>query len=660
MKAVPSILTFALFLLPQTVPAPVAAENPQSAVPGSRAPLFDMPLLSGDGYMNSRELFSSHAYTFLVFWESGCPHCVELLTGCELFYQDHATENIGVFGIHLDEGNLFEVSQLIEANGITFPQAWDTGGEAAQNYNAPLGTFTLFLVDQRGEIIARKPDPEGDIQAIMKEMLAAEKVSIAGREVEEVAVPGGEEADEGVRYLGGIVFRGDQRIRFLGIDARGMDAAGPYGEEVHPGNNLLFRFELEMSRRLGRHVRIGGLLRISNEGKEVLEAGPKYLGSEWGSAYAEITARRFLLRLGYYEIFMTPLTLMRWDWDDNPRVGGNASCGCGATAGILLVKSLEELNPELTFEGGITFYRSPNIETRAFYAIPRRATETTYLEVRSTGAERADYSLEIYGFESLWKKFDSRTGSSWKAGLHLVGSWENRHSVDFIRLGYPVVYPWNESILITATWNVPIVRSVDLRGEWIVWNQAKSHGFGVSCCDDLLKVEGRGGIAGVVFERLPVWRFRADYLYLTANFYSPFAALSYEPDREGVRFSTDIPVFRDVAVVSLFYKRLRELEVLVTGADREKASLLGASIDVELPNGLGGGVGWLDHGKWRKGSVSPFDEVRKALVVTTRYGLNKNSSVQLQYQRIDGRITWSDQDSESLTNLFSVYLTGRF
>lgn len=638
-------------LLTAAVALPVAAQVPDSR----QAPHFELPRLNGSGYIYSRELFSSHPRTILVFWDSGCPHCVESLIECEMFLAEQTSGDPAMVGIHADQGNLSDVFELIEANGISFPQLWDLGGETGQNYGIALASFTLFLVDRAGRIIAQRLDPQGSMRDALAAMLEHQNQE-ERRSADHQRIP--DQEAERTSILHGLVFHGEQRVRFLGIDARGAGAAGPYGETVQPGNHLLYRFELEMSRRITRHLRIGGLLRISNEGKDVLESGPQYLGSEWGSAFAEVTAGRFQLRIGYYDIYMTPLTLMRWDWNDNPRIGGDAGCGCGAAAGILLVESLEELNPELTFEGGTVAYRISGLEARAFYAIPRRASKTSYQEVRSTGADRADYSLEIYGFESLWGRYDARTGSSYQIGVRLTGSMENRRSVDFAALGYPGPDPWYDSMVISADWAIPVVRHIGIEGEWLIWNRARGHGL--IGHDDPLTTEGKGGVAGVVFEKEPGWSVRCDYIRLDDGFYSPFAALSYEPNREGFRLSADVPLAGEALVASVFYKRLREMNTIDPEADREKSSFIGASIDAELSNGLGGSLGWLDNGVWRKGRIEAFDEVRRALVVVARYRFDKNSSLQLMYQRIDGSIERQNIEDDSLTNLYSVYLSARF
>ena len=78
---------------------------------GDSAPPFELPSLSSGDYINSNELFSAHAPTFLIFWDSGCSHCVQSLMDCELFFLDQAGQDLAVYGIHADEGDMAGVYQ---------------------------------------------------------------------------------------------------------------------------------------------------------------------------------------------------------------------------------------------------------------------------------------------------------------------------------------------------------------------------------------------------------------------------------------------------------------------------------------------------------------------------------------------------------------------
>jgi hypothetical protein len=543
---------------------------------------------------------------------------------------------------------MLQVRGILEANHITFPQAWDRSGAVANLYDVPFETLVLYLVSRDGLVVSRSVDPGGDLKEVMEGMLeGGEQLPYEERVFEGSGDSGGVETD--TREGGSdFVFKGYQRIRFLGIDATGDEAVGPYGEGLQSRNDMLYRFDLEVTRDLSAYVTAGGLLRISNEGKKVLESGPRYLGSEWGSAFAEAHYERLSLRVGYYPIHMTPLTLMRWDWDDNPRTGGDAGCGCGAAAGVLLVESLEELGPELVFEGGLAAYSGSSMEARLFYAIPKRPRE-----IRLPG-DTLQYSLEIYGLEWRWQQYDSRTGSFRKAGLHFLGSRQNPRSAEIpAKIHY-------ESFLLAMSCEIPLVRYVTLHGEWIAVNRTDEHRPEYLYTPADLEKEGSGGIAGVTFETSPRFHVKCDYMRLDREFFSPFAAISYVPNMEGVRASSRLLLPGDVSAVSVFYKRLREIELPSPDAEAEQTSYFGAAFDVDLENGAGASIGWLDKGTWRDGAVLPVDQYRRVLAVNTRYRFGKNTYAQLEYQRVMSGETEDAEELESTANLYSVYFTTIF
>jgi len=620
---------------------------------GDQAPPFELARLDGAASVRSVELFPGHDRTFLVFWRSGCPHCVEALAACERFYRVYGGESITVVGINADEGDRLGARGIVEANGITFTQGHDAGGMTSDRYGVPYETFAVFLVGRDSRVIDVRIDPQGNVDAAMEEMLA---LPAAGETAAfgEPASPGDSiAADEPAAFS----YHGTQRIRLLSIDSRGSEAAGLYGEPVSPGNTLQFRLEVEASKKLTKYLRVGGLLRISNEGEEVLDAGPQYLGSEWGSAFAEIAAKGASFRLGYYTLSMTPLTLMRWDWDDNPRVGGAAGCGCGASAGTLLVESLEELGPELTFEGAIASYGRGDLQARAFYGIPRRAIETTYSFYRSGAGAHAAYSLEIYGFETRWQRHDARTGGFWKAGAHALRTAEDKRSVDFRGLGYYAPDPWETTWIVSVTGEAPLIRHVRLRGEAVAWNW-RADGIETALGMSAQASDGFGGFGGVVVE-MPRWlEFTLDYLRLDPNFNSPFAALSYEANTEGLRAAARAWMPGEALSLSLFYKGLREVEV--AAGERERSAVAGGSIDCRIAGDLGANVGWLEETSRREGTISPSREYRRAIAVGLHYNFGRAGVLQAQYQRIRNSGPSLEYEIVGETDLYSLYATVRF
>ncbi|UCF04644.1 MAG: TlpA family protein disulfide reductase [bacterium] len=650
--------------------AVVCAEGIQA---GRQAPPFDLSMVDGRDYPGSDELFSAYRHIFLIFWESGCPHCVESLLDCDAFNQEYAGGDIAVIGINSDEGDMLRVQGILDANGITFTQLWDRTTNITKLYEVPFATFAIYLIGNGGRVIASAFEPEGDIGEIMEDMLlGGDSGPVDAAEVE--GGTGARDIESGP--TAGFVFGGRQRIRFLGIDSQGDLAVGPYGEEVESKNTFLYRFEFEVSRILGRHLTVGGLLRLSNEGEEVLTSGPDYYSSEWGSAFAEISWNRFALRLGYFSIHMTPLTLMRWDWDDNPRTGGDAGCGCGAAAGALLIESLEVLGPDLTFEGGVASFTAKGIEARLFYAIPRHAREVDSLTVANTGVEGPDYSQEIYGFESRWQLYLPWTGSALKLGLHLVGTWEDERSLDLSKLGYEqrIGYDlpsWDRSHLLTITAEIPILPGYTFRGELVTSNRAESH-IKPRFSDEYTtrRYRDEGGIAGVILEWSPWVELSCDYLRLDPEFYSPFAALSYAPNITGSRYSCRVRIQEGqlfshrilpddiAAVVSLFYKSLKEFETPSYMAT-ERVSYLGITLDMDLPSGLGGSIGWLDRRNWRGGTYRRHDDYRRAFACEGRFRFSKNAYIQAQYQWIENSID-PGVKLESRTNLYSLYCISAF
>jgi peroxiredoxin len=640
--------------------APAGHDPPAAVEPGAPAPPFELVRFDG-GTVRSSELFSAHDETFLVFWWSLCPHCVEALHGCERFFREYGGGDVTLLGIDGDE-RLLEARAAVAAGSITFPQARDEGGAIAAAYGVPRETFTVILVDAPGVVRSVRIDPAGELRGTMEEMLSSPRTApaVAATAGSGAAAPsereGGPEAG-GPSGADRTTVRGLQRIRFLAIDTgAGEEAAGLYGEPVRSLRSVQYRLEVEASRRLAPHLRAGGLLRISNEGEDVLEAGPEYFGSQWGSAFAEFDAAAFSARVGYFTLSMTPLTFMRWDWDDNPRVGGDTGCGCGApAAGTLLVGSLEELGPDLTVEGVLASYDAGSAEAVAFYAVPRRALGTGYSAYRYAGEDRARYSEEIAGFQMRWRHPDRRTGLSWKAGVHALATFEDDRSVDFQALGYSSPAPWVDTWTVTATAEIPVVRGARLRGEIVLRNATSEHGV----LEDARYIDilrgGGGGFGGIVLGLSPRLRIAIDYLRLSPDFYAPFSALSYESNTEGARASARVALPGDLASLSLFYKRLRDADPIGPGIERLQTSLAGASVDFTLRGFVGGSIGWLEKRSRRDGALSPVDSRRRSLVASVERDFGRAGVLRLQYERDRGRDAAVDPAADPGADLYSLY-----
>ena len=328
---------------------------------------------------------------------------------------------------------------------------------------------------------------------------------------------------------------GDVRLRMRYIDSADTGAVfGTYNEELRRGFSFRDRLVLEAVYSLTDRIDAGGMVRVSNEGSEVLVAGPQYLSSEFGSAFIAYRTPSLGARLGYYDVFYTPLTLMRWDVDDDPE--GGAGCGCPGTAtvgGTLLGETLEELGPTLTFEGG-QFSAAP-LEAQAF------ALDGFLARARPAAA--GSYQLLTYGARLDATKYLSQPSSLLDVNAIFVRSAEDKNSANLP----PSAAPPFANTVFGLAWKVPIVKFLGVDGEWTLTRTSGE-----------VRREGSGGIVSVTLTPTKTFEIVTSYLYLSPNWESYFRALSYNPDRQGVRVR--IEASSGPLVLAAFAKYLRTVD----------------------------------------------------------------------------------------------------
>ena len=237
----------------------------------------------------------------------------------------------------------------------------------------------------------------------------------------------------------------------------------------------------------------------------------------------------------------------------------------------------------------------------------------------------------------------------------MVGTWEDRRTVDFRALGYPATDPWTETLTATATAEIPLVQDLSLRGEVLMWNRTEEH-----VPDGVVREvvrDGGGGLGGLVYQRSEDLAIKLDYLRLDGGYDAPFAALSYEPDQEGIRFSSQLPLPSDRGGVSLFYKRTREVHPPSDGSSRAWWELWGAAADARTGGGLGAGLGWIDERRWRSAEVAGFESRRQVFTARAYWDLGRIGVAELQYQRTMTDETPSGTSSESTADLYVVQST---
>ena len=349
-------------------------------------------------------------------------------------------------------------------------------------------------------------------------------------------------------------FSSDIRLRWRWVDS---GTPGPlrstYGEFIQRGISLKHRFVFELAYPLTSDLRIGGLVRVSNEPELVLSTGPEYYSSEFGSAFIAYETPSLRSRFGYYETNYTPLTLMRWDLRDDAEGGGCAVCpSTPATAGAILGESLEVLGPVLTFEG-MHFQGSYGsaLGFDAFYARPRvsQASSTGLLRQVNTFGGRADFSAYL-----------SHASSLLTAGLMVVRSEEDDGSVESTE--GPPAYPpepFNNTVY-GLSFEVPLLQWLHLGGDVTITRARKWE------ITNMVDKEGKGAIVSLDIKTGDV-RWENSYIYLTPDWESYFRALSYSPDRKGWR--SRFVVDKGNWLVSLFARSLMSVNT-VSADDTER------------------------------------------------------------------------------------------
>jgi len=337
-------------------------------------------------------------------------------------------------------------------------------------------------------------------------------------------------------------------------------------------------------------------------------------------------------RLGYYDTFYTPLTLMRWDTDDDPE-GGGAGCGCpGApsVAGAILGETLEELGPTLTFEGArATFSPGETFSFDGFLARPRPAG--------------ADYQLVTYGGKANATRYLARASSFLDLGLIAVRSEEDGNSLEGSDQG--AGEPMTNAVY-GVTWKAPVAKALSISGEWTL---TKSSG------DQERK--GRGGIISVGIVPSKTLRITASYIYLSPNWESYFRALSYSPDREGARVAAELASGN--VRIAAFAKCLRSVDPLSDTDTRRRvyptASLRGYfKITPVLDLGLGAILSGsdIDDG-WKLDAANK----RLTLIGSLTLEFAKDSAVTLEERFVSNRVeetTSTERDYD--LSMLSLYV----
>ncbi len=429
------------------------------------------------------------------------------------------------------------------------------------------------------------------------------------------------------------------RLRFTDSDYTGH-LTSTYGEEVSRGFSLRHRALFEITYPLGTDISIGGLIRVSNEPDEVIRSGPEYLSSEFGTAFIAYETQSLAARFGYYRIAFSPLSLMRWDLNDDPEGGGGvcAVCAGPGVAGAILGETLEELGPEVGFEG-LKFSASPTeaISLEGYFARPEIAGET--------------YPVVTYGARAGFRHYLKHAGSFLEVSLIGLRSQDDHKTLkdDTGPLGRVF-----ENDVYGVSWNVPIIRMLGLEGEWILTSSQGS--YLDRPWDPGWDMKGRGGRFTLSLRPTSRLLFDATYIYLSPNWDSYFRGLSYQRNRRGLRLRCEYA--GEQLVIALFAKFLSTIDNVAFGPQAEPSKVHYPTLSARLyykvlPNlNLGLATIFSGEGTSEKTVTTDVEYKRTTWLATFTYELTKKSSINLEERYVRRRSDFEPDYDVSLTSLY--------
>jgi len=575
----------------------------RALVAGDPAPDFALPWLDGGGELLAEDVFSRHDLTALVFWNRGCPHCTELALSMNALADSLERIGVGLCVIAFGPEDPQSLREFLREHHVTVPHLWDADGRVAAAYGLGRLSLSSFLID-RDFIVRAAFDDE--VPGLAYVLLPAAREVLAERAASEgtgpgapppsttaPAVPGSGAAPpssptsrsrpdaehrpaEG-RYppLSLSSLRYDVRMRLLStegvqeVQASGAGVPGLFGEELHNGALLLWRADLRFPLRVARGIELEPWLRLGNEDAEALSQGAEQWSNERGTVSLRGQWGGFAAALGAYPIHMSPLLLQRWDDEDAPPLGGVNSCGCGAGVAGLSQGSLEVLGPDYTFEGASAAYTHRYARLRGWFAVPRWEKEVLQSAPSSErGQERyrrlmegALVSIGPIAREDRETELPSPLGLG--AGILHVGD-DNRTVSREPGIRQPEE---GDEIDYLARLAVGPFRGLTLEGQQ-VWSKLVRDDLEAYPPQRHLESNSRAHLLGAR-GRLPLGRLgfwaRAHHLRTGEGFQPLYRALTYDPNREGWRFTAGAQFFQspedknERLGILVFYRRLHDV-----------------------------------------------------------------------------------------------------
>ncbi|MBM3234886.1 hypothetical protein FJZ31_01175 [Candidatus Poribacteria bacterium] len=514
--------------------------------------------------------------------------------------------------------------------------------------------FLLFsppLLKGAGGISA-SADDEGLTQSL------EEQIEELSAEVESLTASIETQAEE----LSRIRITGETKLRLRNTYSDALHPIGIYGEPLEKGQKLNHRMILQIEARVSEKLAAGGMARLSNEGEIVFETGPERLSSDRGSVFVKYNPRNLFSTFGYYDINFTPLTLMRWDMEDNPEAGGTSGCAvCPSEAGAITSESLEELGPDLTFEGvKVNTGIRDKVDIVALLARPRIARE------------EKNYGQYLYGTNiKLLSYHKPSTSFRW---LRITAISIND---DETSIAEPLLIPYNpiRNRIYSVDFNLPIS---------LLWAKSPLPPFSKGGKGGILSLKGEFALAetnwNLLSEEEEISRgyatilgmsirypnrmlMKASYLRMKPKYEALYNALSYTANRHGFRISYGYDIIKDKLSTGVFYKRLTELESIIKSEPELKKRFSTVSLGTSITpiKHFSIRASYIlqssrrdEHSGWGK-----VDNATRSINIDFTYNVARESSLNVKYQYINHRDK-VNMESDYQANITSVLFSTRF
>lgn len=333
---------------------------------------------------------------------------------------------------------------------------------------------------------------------------------------------------------------GEGKFRFRDVQANKEQITGVFGENLKSGLSFRQRFDLSLEVLLTDYLSIGSTVRISNEESRDMLPPPDFISTKAvaGWWFASLKKAAFNITVGSYDASFTPLTLMRWDPNDNPL--GAAGCGCQVAVGGISGQSLEELQADYKLEGALVKTEGGIGDITLLYARPQIANEAE------------TFTRHLYGLRGRIVLPYTINFSTLTIGITGVRAIDDTASVeqantDPLRsdaFGFDINLPLFWKIVGIAEYTRSI-RDDNLHSEV-----------------DIIKGEN-GIITGLKIVSGDILEANALYLYLDPYFSPLYRAISYAKNRQGFRGSfiyRKLPIYSQQLNVSCYLKGLREIK----------------------------------------------------------------------------------------------------